>query len=132
MASKILIQISDRAVINERINFAGVEGPVHRGHCVTFPKEANIAVLGELVILRDFLRMDIFAQMGPIEGRKGPLVPATSVIQTRSTSWRSDGTICFGNLIKLNLQPLPEVDQQTREEYRQRGEPFGDDQFVPD
>jgi len=88
--------------------------------------------MSEFVILRDFLRDDLFAELGPVHARFGPLAPTNSILQTRSTSWRSDETICFGTLIGLNLKRLQDLEGKMREEYRLKDPLLRDDQPVPD
>ena len=105
---------------------------IARGHCVTFPGRANNAAMSEFVILRDFLRDGLFAETGPVTACMAPLAPMISVIQTRSMSYRSDETICFGALIGLNLGRLQGLDREIRKEYRQKDPPLRDDEPVPD
>ena len=116
LAQVIMLQFADQAVSNDILDDEGVEKSIANGHCVTFPKQARIAAMGEFVILRDFLRGNLFAEMGNVSARSGPLPIAISVLQTRSTSWRSDETICLGTMMGLNLKPLQDLEAKMREE----------------
>jgi hypothetical protein len=121
LAKKILLQFSDKAIDHEKVEYPGVRMSIARGHCVTFPRSASIGTMSELVILRDFLRDRLFEAMGPISARMEPLAPAISAIQFRSTSKRSDETICLGTLLRLKIERLQGAEDDIREEYRQTG-----------
>lgn len=121
LAEKILLRFSDKAINYDDVDYPGVSTSIARGHCVTFPKQASIGTMAEFVILRDFLRDRLFEQMGPMHARMGPLAPAISAIQFRSTSKRSDETICLGTLMRLKIEHLQKAKRAIREEYRLRG-----------
>lgn len=121
LAKKILLQFSDQAIDHGKVEYPEVRTSIARGHCVTFPRSASIGTMSEFVILRDFLRDRLFEQMGPIFARMGPLASAISAIQFRSTSKRSDETICLGTLLRLKIERLQGAEEDIREEYRQKG-----------
>ncbi|GAB1318000.1 hypothetical protein MFIFM68171_08210 [Madurella fahalii] len=91
----IMVQFADRPVNNDDILYPDVDKSVASDHCVTFPREAGNSIIGDFVVLRDFLRDDLFAPLGLVFKRLGPLTPAIGMVKMRSTSWWSDETICF-------------------------------------
>jgi hypothetical protein len=117
LAEKLLIQFSDKAVdYRNDGDFPGVTESVERGYCITFPKMAAIGVMAEFVILRDFLRDRLFEQHGgPKQARVGPLAPALNAMHFRSTSRKSDETICLGTLMRLNVEELQKAECILRE-----------------
>ncbi|KAI1080626.1 hypothetical protein F5B20DRAFT_579873 [Whalleya microplaca] len=132
LAKVIMLQFADKAVSNHDLEYPGVEKSIASGHCISFPHTASNSAMAEFVVLRDFLRDDLFAALGSVHKRFGPLAPTIKALQTRSTSWRSDETICFGTLIGLNLKPLQDLEEEMRNEYRLKGQPLADNEPVPD
>ena len=104
LAKKLLMQFSDKAIIRP----------------------------SEIDMLGTFLREDLFAGTNPVSARMEPLAPIISILQSRSTSWKSDETICFGTLMRLDLKRLQDLEQEMRNEYRQKEPPLKDDEPVPD
>lgn len=121
LSEKILVQLADKVVNLDHLSYPEVARSIVRGRCVTFPKRASIASTSSLSILRDMLRDKLFDMMGPMYARVGPLAPAISALQFRSTSKPSDETICLGTLMRLRIARLLEVEKSVVEEYRQRG-----------
>ncbi|OTB03162.1 hypothetical protein M426DRAFT_23956 [Hypoxylon sp. CI-4A] len=72
--------------------------------------------MAEFVVLRDFLRDGLFAEMGDIYARITPLPIAIRVLRGCSTSWRSDETICLGTMMGLNIAPLQDLEIKMRRE----------------
>jgi hypothetical protein len=121
LAEKLLLQFSDKVLAYDEMAYPQISTSIARGHCVTFPGRAFGGTMGGFNALRDFLRDGLFAKLGPREGRRGPLAPIVLEVQFRSTSKRSDETICVGTLIRLQIKRLQDVGETVREEYRQRG-----------
>ncbi|GAB1317791.1 Heterokaryon incompatibility domain-containing protein [Madurella fahalii] len=132
IANRLLLQFSDKAVIAKTLDTPGVYRSVATGHCVTFPREAINKSIGPFLLLRDFLRNDAFAPFGVKAVRSEPLEQSLFQLPLRSTSWKSDETICLGTLIGLNLERLQSVEFEIRNEYRKKNTPLRDDEYVPD
>lgn len=121
LAERLLLQFADKSLDHDRVSYREVSKSVNRGHCVTFPKAAANSTMAEFVILRDFLRERLFEMSGPLGQRMGTLSLAVNAIQIRSTSKRSDETICLGTLFRLRIERLQAVEQQILADYRSRG-----------
>lgn len=121
LAEKILLQFSDRAVNYDDYDCGNIDVSVARGHCVTFPKAASNSAMSDFVILRDFLRDRLFRAQGPVYERVGPLAPVVSMMGARSTSKRSDETICLGALMRLKIGKLQQAESILREEHAAEG-----------
>jgi hypothetical protein len=117
LAENLLIQFSDKAFDYRNDGPSNVSDSVEKGYCVTFPNQATIAVMAEFVILRDFLRDGLFEDPGdPKAVLVGPLAPAISVMHSRSTSKKSDETICLGTLMHVPLEELQRAEAILREQ----------------
>ena len=105
-AKKLMLQFSDKAVsYRDDLDFkAKAQRSCSQGHCVTFPSDACSAVMGEFVILYDFLTMGLFAE---IYHALGPMVAA---IQHRTTSKLADQTICAMNILGKDPDEILKVD----------------------
>ncbi|EPS45971.1 hypothetical protein H072_21 [Dactylellina haptotyla CBS 200.50] len=132
LAKKLLLQFSNEPIDIYHYELKDGRRSVRRGHCVTFPKDADIAAMAQFIILRDFLRMGLFASMGAAEGRSGPIGVAVSQTQTRSTSHGIDETVCFGLMLGLDVMKLLNVEKNLIEEYRQKDPSLAADMRISD
>ncbi|RVX75976.1 hypothetical protein B0A52_00333 [Exophiala mesophila] len=121
LSEKILLQFADKVINMDHMIYPEVGRSITRGRCVTFPKKASVAATSSLFILRDILRDKMFEMMGAMYARVGPLAPAISALQFRSTSKLSDETICLGALMRLRIARLLEVDKDIIKEYSEKG-----------
>lgn len=88
--------------------------------------------MGMFFLLRNCLRNDFWASFGLKAMRSEPLEMAISELRLRSTSWKSDETICLGTLMGFNLTKLQQIEAEIRAEYQQHDPPLRDDEPVPD
>lgn len=107
LAKKLLFQFSDKALnFQTEMNFPGSARSIMRGHCVTWASKGTAKTMGELLLLRDFLRHQLFS---PEKANSEPLPIMVNAISFRTTSRISDETLCVGTLMRFDLHPLLEA-----------------------
>ncbi|KAI1370224.1 hypothetical protein F4677DRAFT_369790 [Hypoxylon crocopeplum] len=125
LAKRLFIQLSDRAVDIFQMPHPDVGKSVAIGRCVTFPLHAyGASMMTHFGLLRHVLwdgPKDPSFEGNPRGARKEPLNLLINGVQYRSTSRRSDETICLGTLLRLKIRRLQGAEEAIREEYSQRG-----------
>ena len=105
-AKKLMLQFSDKAVsYRDDLTFhAEAQRSCSQGHCVTFPNLACSSVMGEFVVLYDFLTEGLFPEVFHA------LAPMVGAIQHRTTSKLADQTICAMNILGEDPDEILKVD----------------------